>query len=97
MIKEVCIPNCKFSEKGVCKLYGVGIKQTTIPDPYDKGNLQTFLKCDECMEKELSCSIDDKVRDLHTFHQAYTHEMDMLFDELGKLVDRRKEIYTEEK
>ena len=64
------------------------------PAPAERKQTVTSIgKCEECLEKEISCDIDDKIRDIQTFYQAFTHEMDILFNDLDKLVDRRKEIY----
>lgn len=93
MRQEQCIRHCKFNKNGICELYDVKLEKGNFPDPYDNGIITTWQKCVDCMEKELSCSIDDKIRDIYSFYHAYTEEMDILFLELDKLVIKRKEIY----
>lgn len=97
MKKEQCIGHCKFLKDGICELYEAALQMQDFPDPYDKGRLLTYAKCDDCMEKELSCSIDEKVREIYSFYHAFREEMDILFLELDCLVDKRQEIYKEEK
>lgn len=80
---EPCIPNCKFNREGKCDLYSLPLRSSESID----------CKCDECMEKEISCSIDNKIREIYSFYHSFVHEMDILFKDIDKLVDRRKSIY----
>ena len=96
MRKDVCIPNCKFNKRGSCSLYHATLGEIVIPDPELDRDICTHLKCEDCMEKELSCSIDDKIRDITTFYSCFTEEMDLLIAELDVLVKERKDIYEEE-
>lgn len=93
MRKEACLKNCDFQVNGKCELYKIRLQRDTVPDPYDEGVVETFVKCQDCLEKEISYDIDDKVMEIYSFYHAFTAEMDNLFKELDKLVKRRKSIY----
>lgn len=93
MRKEACLKNCRFLYNGRCELYKSKLGYDKAPDPYDEGFVETFVKCQDCMEKEISYDIDDKVMEIYSFYHAFTAEMDGLFNELDKLVKRRKSIY----
>lgn len=96
-MKEACLHKCKFIKEGICELYRTKLEIEDAPDPYDQGVVRTFVKCNDCMEKELSCSIDDKVREVYAFYEAYKQETDILFTELETLISKREDIYKEEK
>jgi len=95
-MKEPCIKNCKFIKNERCTLYHTKLMSDTFPDPYDNGRVLTLVKCDDCREKEISCSIDNKIRDIYSFYQAFTEEMDIQFQELDAFVIKRKSIYKED-
>lgn len=88
--------DCKFNNDGICALYESKLPLIVLPDPYDEGLVMRYGKCTDCMEKELSCSIDDKVRDIYSFYHSFREEMDILFEELDKLVTKRKDIYNKD-
>jgi hypothetical protein len=90
---EPCIRKCKFRDNNKCELYGVKLKKKVIPDPYDSGFVEYWCKCEECLEKEISCSIDDKIMEVYSFYHAFTQEMNILFSELDSMIQRRKDIY----
>lgn len=102
MIKEACIRNCKYkvqssdgspSHPDQCELYGTTLSRMLIPDPYDKGVISVYCKCNDCLEKEMSCSIDTKIREIYSFYSSFTQEMDILFKELTQMSRRREDIY----
>lgn len=82
MKQDPCIPNCKYISDGICSLYG--------------SKLANGYKCNECMERELSCSIDMMVMDIQSLYKAFCQETSILFNDLNILVDKRKSIYTED-
>ncbi len=88
-MKQPCIRNCKFIKGDKCTLYQQKLIVGDFDDPYDKGRVLMFAKCTDCQEKEISCSIDDKIRDIYSFYHAFREEMDILFSELDRLVDKR--------
>lgn len=93
MKREACIKGCKFNKKGNCRLYKTRLKEKSFPDPHDKGKILLWAKCVDCMEKEVSCSIDIKIREIYSFYDSFTYEMDILFKELEVLVVKREDIY----
>jgi hypothetical protein len=91
MKKEACIPGCKYNHfQCKCELYNVPIRIETVD--VIKGFTQ-WCKCEECMEKELSCLIDENIREIYSFYHAFTQEMNIQFSELESLVKRREDIY----
>ncbi|MCK5019158.1 MAG: hypothetical protein KAS32_19005 [Candidatus Peribacteraceae bacterium] len=95
MKQERCMSGCKFGENDRCLLYDTKLQQVLAPDPYDKGQVLSNMKCIDCMEKEISCSIDTKIREVYSFYEAFKQEMDILFAEVEILVDKREDIYKE--
>lgn len=93
MKQESCLWKCKYNDDGLCTLYHQRLKVMTTPDPYDDGLVLSYSKCTDCMEKEISCAIDDKVRDIYSFYHSFREEMDILFGDLDTLIDKRKNIY----
>ena len=86
-ISNKCLASCKFKneEKGLCVLYDTIIR-------VDEDNT-SHLKCLECMDRDVSCSIDTKVREIYSFYHSFTQEMDIMFRELEALVNKREEIW----
>jgi hypothetical protein len=102
MRKDPCIAGCKYLVVGretlptysdQCELYGTTLNRMLVPDPYDKGVISVCCKCVDCMEKELSCSIDEKVREVYSFYRSFVQEMDAQFSELELLIIKRESIY----
>jgi hypothetical protein len=86
---EACIPGCKYNHlQCKCELYNVPINLHNIDD-----GTTHWCKCEECMEKELSCLIDENVREIYSFYHAFTQEMNIQFSELENLIKRREDIY----
>jgi len=90
---EACLKKCKFRNKAKCTLYKTRLVKNFFPDTYDDGRMERWTKCVDCMEKEISCDIDNKILEVYSFYSAFTQEMNILFDELDTLADRRRSIY----
>lgn len=84
---DKCLDTCKFKdeERGLCVLYDTIIH-------IDEDNISHF-KCLECMDRDISCSIDTKVREIYSFYHSFTQEMDIMFRELEALVNKRENIW----
>ena len=94
MNKEPCIHKCKFERNGKCILYeDIELEKALMPDKYDKGYSESYLKCQDCLERELSNSIDKKVDEIRDMYNVFVYEMDLLMSELNKLKIKRRSIY----
>jgi len=102
MRKDPCLKGCKYlvlgnevtpSYSDQCELYGTTLNRMLVPDPYYPGMVSVCCKCVDCMEKELSCSIDEKVREVYSFYRSFVQEMDIQFSELEQLIVKRESIY----
>lgn len=98
--KEPCISKCKFKENSVttdsvykCSLYEVPLEASLVQDEFDAGYVQKALKCEDCMEKELSNNIDNKVDEIRDMYNVFVYEMDLLMGELELLKNKRRSIY----
>jgi len=105
MRKDPCLTGCKYlvignevtpSYSDQCELYGTTLNRMLIPDPHDPGMISVCCKCVDCMEKELSCSIDEKIREVYSFYRSFVQEMDIQFSELEQLITKRESIYKGE-
>ncbi len=105
MRKDPCLKGCKYfvpesntapTYPNQCELYGITLNRMLVPDPHDPGYVSVCCKCVDCMEKELSCSIDEKIREVYSFYKSFTQEMDIQFSELETLVAKREDIYKGE-
>jgi hypothetical protein len=96
MRKDPCLKGCKYEMDDVCVLYGVNLNRMLIPDSFDPGMKSVCCKCPDCMEKEISCSIDEKIREVFSFYKSFTQEMDVQFSELETLIVKREDIYKGE-
>ncbi len=98
MDNEPCLSKCRFLTVNMgltsyCKLYDQEIKNIILKDEYDSGYNQTSIKCQDCQEKELSVSIDDKIDEMKDLYNVFVYEMDALMNELDKLKIIRRSIY----
>jgi len=92
--KEPCINKCKFRQQNTCSLYDhIELESALIPDKYDEGYIHGYLKCNDCLERELSNSIDKKVDEIRDIYNIFVYEMDLLMNELNKLKIKRRSIY----
>lgn len=105
MRKDPCIKGCKYLvlegktlpvQPDQCELYGITLNRMLVSDPYDPGMISVCCKCTDCMEKEISCSIDEKLRELYSFYRSFVQEMDDQFSELDTLIVKREDIYKGE-
>jgi hypothetical protein len=71
----------------------ISLEESLIPDPYDTGYITSFLKCNDCKERELSNEIDNKVDEIRDMYNVFVYEMDLLMSELNKLKLKRRSIY----
>ena len=97
---EPCISKCKFKKHSVttdsiylCDLYEVSLKSALVKDEYDEGFVERAIKCEDCMEKELSNNIDTKVDEIRDMYNVFVYEMDLLMNELEVLKTKRRSIY----
>ena len=78
----------------ICTLYDSIVLDTAfVKDEFDAGVTQTCLKCEDCQEKELSTSIDNKIDEIKDLYNVFVYEMDLLMDELEVLKIKRRGIY----
>jgi len=77
----------------MCTLYDIKLEEALFEDKYDEGFIQGFIKCKDCMEKDLSNTIDDKVGEVCDLYNVFVYEMDLLMSELNQMKIKRRKIY----
>lgn len=96
MKNMMCDTNCKYQKQGICDLYNTKLKYIDTPDPYDSGVVRSWQKSNSCIEKEVDYMIDSKIMEIYSFYSSFLEEMNMLFDQVSKLIDKRKSIYGDD-
>ena len=92
-----CVKDCIFirldkNNNFRCKLYNKKLKQLVENDPYDKGVVLVPLRHKKCLKDKIVVDIKHKIKDMKDLYDVFVYEMDLMFDELKELENKRNNI-----